>query len=344
MCCDLSPIAGDFCAVRVERRRMPCRLYPHSPAEVSSTRRPPAKLKKTLVRRVAPDRSQQIRRAVQFAFLLLNAVIGVQFVLWVRYFESGGTTHYFERPAGVDGWLPIAGLMNLRYFLAVGQIPPIHPSAMVLLCVFLLASVLVKKAFCSWLCPVGTVSEYLWKLGRKVFKRNLVVPKWLDRAAARIEVSSAGFLCLHCFHDAGDGSGGFSGVAVRDCGGCEDAELLPLHGHRGHGSDSGAGGAVGGGAEFLVPVSLPVRRADGDCFGAEPGEDSARRGGLHRLRQMQQGVPIASAGGQAGADPVGGVHGVHGVRCGVSRGECAADGADAAEGGDGGGAVAMAAC
>ena len=150
------------------------------PAEVSLSDQVQAKQKKTLVRRGAPDRSQGVRRAVQIAFLLLNAAIGVQFILWVRYFETGGTANYFERPAGVDGWLPIAGLMNLRYFLALGKIPPIHPSAMVLLCVFLVASALVKKAFCSWLCPVGTVSEYLWKLGRKVFKRNLMMPKWLD--------------------------------------------------------------------------------------------------------------------------------------------------------------------
>src|ERR1039457_2514443 len=153
-----------------------------SPVEVLSADLAPAKPKKNLVRRVLPDRSQQVRRAVQFAFILLNAVIGLQFLLWVRYFESGGKAHYFERPAGVDGWLPIAGLMNLRYFLAVGKIPSIHPSAMVLLCVFLLASLLVKKAFCSWLCPVGTVSEYLWKLGRKLGRRNLVVPRWLDVA------------------------------------------------------------------------------------------------------------------------------------------------------------------
>jgi len=150
------------------------------PVEASSTNNAPAKRKKTLVRRVLPDRSQHVRRAVQFAFLLLNAVIGAQFILWVRYFESTGTTRYFERPAGVDGWLPIAGLMNLRYFAVTRQIPPIHPSAMILLCVFLLSSVLVKKAFCSWLCPVGTVSEYLWKLGRKLIRRSLVVPKWLD--------------------------------------------------------------------------------------------------------------------------------------------------------------------
>jgi polyferredoxin len=140
----------------------------------------PAKQKKTLIRRILPDRSQQARRAVQLVFLLLNVVIGAQFILWVRYFESQGRSYYFARPAGVDGWLPIAGLMNLRYFLATGRIPPIHPSAMVLICVFLLASVLVKKTFCSWLCPVGTISEYLWKLGRKLFRRNITVTRRVD--------------------------------------------------------------------------------------------------------------------------------------------------------------------
>lgn len=169
------------------------------PIEASSNKNAPAKLKKTLVRRAFSDRSQQVRRAVQLAFLLLNAVIGVKFLLWVRYFESGGTAHYFERPAGVDGWLPIAGLMNLRYFVVMRQIPPIHPSAMVLLCVFLMSSLLVKKAFCSWLCPVGTVSEYLWKLGYKLIRRNLVVPKWLDIPLRSLKYLLLAFFVLIVF-------------------------------------------------------------------------------------------------------------------------------------------------
>jgi polyferredoxin len=42
--------------------------------------------------------------------------------------------------------------------------------------------VLLKKAFCSWLCPVGTLSENLYKLGSKVFGRNLRLPRWADVA------------------------------------------------------------------------------------------------------------------------------------------------------------------
>ncbi len=159
----------------------------------------PAKQKKALVRRARPDRSQQIRRAVQFSFLLLNAVIGVQFVLWVRSFEVAGGSFSIERPAGVDGWLPIVGLMNLRSFLVTRKIPEIHPSAMVLLCVFLLASLLVKKSFCSWLCPVGTVSEYLWKLGRKVYSRNFTVPMWLDLPLRSLKYLLLGFFVFIVF-------------------------------------------------------------------------------------------------------------------------------------------------
>jgi polyferredoxin len=150
------------------------------PDEAAVIHNVPAKQKKLLARRSSPDRSQEVRRSVQLAFLLLNAYIGVRFVLWVRYFESQGSSPYIERPAGVDGWLPIAGLMNLRYFLVMHHIPAIHPAAMVLICVFVLCSLLVKKSFCSWLCPVGTVSEYLWKLGRKLLRRSFTVPLWLD--------------------------------------------------------------------------------------------------------------------------------------------------------------------
>jgi len=136
--------------------------------------------RKLLVRRSSSDRSQFTRRIVQFVFLALNAWIGIQFLLWARYFESNGTTLYVSRPAGVDGWLPIAGLMNLKYLFLTHTFPAIHPAAAVLMGVFVLASLLLKKSFCSWLCPIGTISEYLWKLGRRLFRRSLQLPRWLD--------------------------------------------------------------------------------------------------------------------------------------------------------------------
>jgi len=135
--------------------------------------------KKAYRKRVGKDRSQQIRRAVQLAFLLLNVWIGVEFFLWVRAYETGSVPAV-GRPPGVEGWLPIAGMMNTKYFLVTGRMPAVHPAAMVLFVTFVSLSLLLRKSFCGWLCPVGTVSEYLWKLGRDTFRRNFYLPRWLD--------------------------------------------------------------------------------------------------------------------------------------------------------------------
>jgi polyferredoxin len=136
--------------------------------------------RKKLGKRALRDRSQTLRRAVQFAFLLLNAWIGIQFFLFVRYYETGGHSIHVARPAGVEGWLPIASLMNLKVLLVTGKLPRIHPAGTLLLIAFLAVSLIFRKSFCGWLCPVGILSEYLGRLGRKCFKRNFRLPRWLD--------------------------------------------------------------------------------------------------------------------------------------------------------------------
>jgi polyferredoxin len=135
--------------------------------------------KKKLVRRAARNYSQPLRHVFQAVFLALNLYLGTLFYLWVRQFEGAART-VANRPPGVEGWLPIAGMMNFKYWVATGHVPPIHPAAMFLLVAFVAIAFLFRKAFCSWLCPVGTVSEMLAAFGRKIFRRNLAAPKWLD--------------------------------------------------------------------------------------------------------------------------------------------------------------------
>jgi len=156
-------------------------LLPISPP-AARPKRPAAEVrkpKKKLIRRASGDSSQRLRRLAQMAFLLLNVWIGAEFYLWVRGFETGKPVS-FPRPAGVDGWLPISGLMNLKAWLATGHIPSVHPAAMFLLLSFLGIAFLLRKAFCSWLCPIGTFSEWLWRAGKKLFRRNFALPRWLD--------------------------------------------------------------------------------------------------------------------------------------------------------------------
>jgi polyferredoxin len=98
-----------------------------------------------------------------------------------------------NRPPGVEGWLPIAGMMNFKYWLLTGDVPPVHPAAMFLLITFVSMAFLLRKAFCSWLCPIGTVSEMLASLGRKVFRRNFVMTKWVDIPLRGLKYLLVGF-------------------------------------------------------------------------------------------------------------------------------------------------------
>jgi len=142
----------------------------------------PKPRRKKLVRRDDREYSQALRLGVQLFLIALNLWIGIQFYLWVRWAESGGRTLDVSRPAGVEGWLPIEGLMQLKYFLVSGHVPHVHPAGFFLFTSFLLMSFVFRKAFCSWLCPVGTVSEFFWKLGRATFRRNFQLPRWADIA------------------------------------------------------------------------------------------------------------------------------------------------------------------
>jgi polyferredoxin len=136
-------------------------------------------MKKHLNRRLK-DNSQILRRIVQVAFLFLNVWIGVQFYLFIRYYETGGSSTQVSHPPGIEGWLPIASLMNLKAFLVTGDVPRVHPAGMFILIAFILMCWLLRKSFCGWLCPVGTVSEWLWRIGQETFKRSWNLPRWLD--------------------------------------------------------------------------------------------------------------------------------------------------------------------
>jgi polyferredoxin len=150
--------------------------------------------RKKLIRRDDRDHSQRLRLTVQILFAALNVWIGVQFYFWVRWAETGGRAFEVPRPAGVEGWLPIEGLMQLKYFLITGKVPQVHAAGFFLFTSFLVISFVFRKAFCSWICPVGTVSEYFWKVGRSIFGRSFQLPRW-----AEIPLRSLKYLVLSFF-------------------------------------------------------------------------------------------------------------------------------------------------
>lgn len=101
-----------------------------------------------------------------------------------------------RRRTGVEAFLPISGLMGLLDWGYQGSLNVIHPAATVLVLVAIAIALLVRKAFCSWICPVGFLSELLARLGRVAFGRNYRPWKWLDIPLRSLKYVLMGFFVL----------------------------------------------------------------------------------------------------------------------------------------------------
>ena len=121
---------------------------------------------------------QITRYAVQAVFLLFLMYVGLQFYQFYHHFATGSTP-YVERPAAVESFLPISALVALKVFLTSGEFDVIHPAGLVLFTFFIGSGIIFRKSFCSWFCPVGTVSEMTAWLGRKIFRKNFELPQWV---------------------------------------------------------------------------------------------------------------------------------------------------------------------
>ncbi len=148
-----------------------------------------------VLKRLARD-SQYQRSAVQLAFALLCLWIGVEFYYFMQWGMAGGTETFVPRPPGVEGFLPISALISLKYWWHTGIVNNVHPSGMIILLGIIAAGIFLKKAFCSWLCPVGTLSESLWMVGQKLFKRTWDMPRWLDYPLRSLKYLLLAFFAL----------------------------------------------------------------------------------------------------------------------------------------------------
>ncbi|MDQ7093505.1 4Fe-4S binding protein [Desulfosporosinus sp. PR] len=119
------------------------------------------------------------RHGVQFLFAMITVYIGIEFIIFVNQLTSQSPAP-FSRPAGVEAFLPLSALVGLRAWLATGVFDSIHPAGLIIFLAAITVSWLLKRSFCSWICPVGTLSEGLGKIGRMIWGRNFKIPAWLD--------------------------------------------------------------------------------------------------------------------------------------------------------------------
>jgi polyferredoxin len=128
--------------------------------------------------RLFRPRSIWIRKLVQWFFFLLVALIAVNHTLA----ESGASIPILSS-ASLHAVCPFGGVETLYTFATTGLlVKKIHDSSLVLAGLSLLLAAFFGPVFCGWICPLGTVQEWVGKLGRKIFRRryNHFVPAKLD--------------------------------------------------------------------------------------------------------------------------------------------------------------------
>lgn len=119
------------------------------------------------------------RRWVQLSVFLLTVFMGIHFTVFVfQVMESPAPS--VARPPGVEGFLPIGALASWKLFFAGGPWDGVHPAAMVILGFAAVSSLLLRKAFCGWICPVGTLSELLWMASERMGWRTWTLPRAVD--------------------------------------------------------------------------------------------------------------------------------------------------------------------
>lgn len=146
---------------------------------------------------------QKIRFAIQLAFALLCIWIGIDFHNFVRTIEAGFPGSVSSRPPGVEGFLPISAMMSVYYFFLSGEISMVHPAGFFIFLGILAVSFAFGKSFCSWICPVGFISELIGdfgdKLSKKIFGRKIKMPRFVDYPLRAVKYLLLGFFAYMIF-------------------------------------------------------------------------------------------------------------------------------------------------
>jgi len=129
-------------------------------------------------KRLFRPRSIWIRRVVQIFFFALIALISINHTL-----AKSGSGIPLLASASLHSLCPFGGVVTIYQYATVGTfVQKIHESAFVLMIIGFALAILFGPVFCGWVCPLGTIQEWVAKWGRKLFKRryNHFVPARID--------------------------------------------------------------------------------------------------------------------------------------------------------------------
>jgi len=114
------------------------------------------------------------RLAVQIGAFVLVLAIALDGVFGVLFFQG----------ASLHAVCPFGGVVSLYQVAVDGSfVKKIHESSFILMALVFTLAVAFGPVFCGWICPLGSIQEWVGALGRKLFPRryNRFVPPFWDR-------------------------------------------------------------------------------------------------------------------------------------------------------------------
>ncbi|MCE5207688.1 MAG: 4Fe-4S binding protein [Chloroflexi bacterium] len=123
-----------------------------------------------------------IRSLIQIFFFILIALIAINHTLS----EDGNNSGIpILSNASLHAVCPFGGVVSIYQFITEGTfVQKIHSSSFVLMVIGFILAILFGPVFCGWICPFGTIQEWIGKIGRKLFKKrryNHFIPAKIDR-------------------------------------------------------------------------------------------------------------------------------------------------------------------
>lgn len=138
----------------------------------------------------------RLRSASQWLFLILVIWSGLVFGRYVAYIAGSPGVGPIRRPPSVEAFLPISALMSFVYFVKTGVLSRVHPAGLVIFLIIIATAVAVRRGFCSWVCPIGTLSEFAHKAGRSLLGKNLRMPMAADYMLKTLKYILLGFFVM----------------------------------------------------------------------------------------------------------------------------------------------------
>lgn len=139
------------------------------------------------------------RKCSQIYFLLLYITAGYFLCKALNLLPVLGQNAFAYRFPSLEGFLPISATVGLKYWLFTGSFDPIHPAGLTILLLAISSAFLLKRGFCSHICPIGTISEYAYKIRTYFIKFTIKLPKLLTYFLRAPKYLLLGFLLLAVF-------------------------------------------------------------------------------------------------------------------------------------------------